>query len=83
MLQNEFKLELSTKQKPLDSTTIAENINRISLLLRNHLLGTQTQENQIHYAVHQTHAESEAQQVMLYFSYSLIIICYLKYDYIT
>lgn len=80
MLQNEFKLELSTKQKPLDSSTIAEDINRISLLLRNHLLGTQTQENQIHYAVHQTHAESEAQQVMLYFSYSHVTIYRIKYD---
>lgn len=67
MLQNEFKLEISAKQKPLDSTTIAEDINRISLLLRNHLLGTQTQENQVHYAVHQTHAESEAQQVIYLF----------------
>lgn len=71
MLQNEFKLELSAKQKPLDSTTIAEDINRISSLLRNHLLGTQTQENQIHYAVHQTHAESEALQVMVLFKSSL------------
>lgn len=83
MLQNEFKLELSTKQKPLDNTTIAEDINRISLLLRNHLLGTQTQENQIHYAVHQTRAESEAQQVMLYFSYYHIIIFCIKYESIT
>lgn len=64
MLQNEYKLEVSTKQKPLDSTTIAEDINKISLLLRNHLLGTQTEELHVHAAVHQTLAESQAQQIL-------------------
>lgn len=63
ILQNEFKLETSTKQKPLDSTTLAEDINKISLLLRQHLLNTQIQELQVHAAVHQTSAESRAQQV--------------------
>lgn len=63
ILQNEYKLELSTKLKPLDSTTIAEDINRISLLLRKHLLGTKTQDFRVHAAVHQTPTESQAQQV--------------------
>lgn len=66
ILQNEFKLEVSSKQKPLDSTTIAEDINRISLLLRKHLLSTQNHELQVHAAVHQTQAESQAQQVNHY-----------------
>lgn len=66
ILKNEFKLEISVKQKPLDSTTIAEDVNRISLLLKKHLLSTQNQEHQIHNAVHQTQAESEAQQVILW-----------------
>jgi len=66
ILQNEYKLETSTKQKPLDSTTIAEDINKISLLLRNHLLGTQTDGLHVHAAVHQTQAESQAQQVRIY-----------------
>jgi hypothetical protein len=63
ILQNEFKLEISTKQKPLDNTTIAEDINKISLSLRKHLLSTQNHELQVHVAVHQTQAESQAQQV--------------------
>lgn len=71
ILQNEYKLEISNKQKPLDSTTMAEDINKISLLLRKHLLGTKTQELQIHAAVHQTQAESLAQQVRL--NYNLYI----------
>uniref|UniRef100_A0A2S2NAS9 Golgin-45 n=1 Tax=Schizaphis graminum TaxID=13262 RepID=A0A2S2NAS9_SCHGA len=64
VLQNYYKLEVSTKQKLLDSTTIAEDINRISLLLRKHLLTTQIQELQVHSAIHQTQAESQAQQIL-------------------
>jgi len=67
ILQNEYKLEISTKQKPLDSTTIAEDINKISSLLRKRLLGIQTEEFHVHAAVHQTQAESQAQQVRVYF----------------
>lgn len=63
MLQDEYKLDAPTKQKPLDNTTIAEDINRISLLLRKHLLSTQIQELSVHVTVHQTPAESQAQQV--------------------
>lgn len=66
VLQNYYKLEVSTKQKLLDSTTIAEEINRISLLLRKHLLTTQIQELQVHSAIHQTQAESQAQQVCIF-----------------
>lgn len=68
LLQNEYKLEVSAKQKPLDNTTIAEDINRISLLLRKHLLGSKTQDLQVHVAVHQTQAESKAQQVLTTFN---------------
>jgi len=63
ILQNYYKLEVSNKQKLLDSTIIAEDINRISLLLRKHLLTPQIQELQVHAAIHQTQAESQAQQV--------------------
>lgn len=63
ILQNYYKLEVSNKQKLLDSTIIAEDINRISLLLRKHLLTPQIQDLQVHAAIHQTQAESEAQQV--------------------
>ncbi|VVC45408.1 Hypothetical protein CINCED_3A019973 [Cinara cedri] len=65
ILQNEYKLEVPSKQKLLDSTTIAEDINKISLSLRKHLLGPQNQQNQnIHFAVHQTPTESRAQQIL-------------------
>lgn len=68
ILQNEYKLEVQSKQKLLDNTTIAEDINRVSLLLRKHLLGPHNQQHQnIHVAVHQTPAESRAQQVKLHF----------------
>lgn len=63
VLQNYYKLEVLNKQKLLDSTIIAEDINRISLLLRKHLLTPQIQELQVHAAIHQTQAESQAQQV--------------------
>jgi len=63
ILHNYYKLEESNKQKLLDSTIIAEDINRISLLLRKHLLTPQIQELQVHAAIHQTQAESQAQQV--------------------
>jgi len=63
ILQNYYKLEVSNKHKQLDSTIIAEDINRISLLLRKHLLTQQIQELQVHAAIHQTQAESQAQQV--------------------
>lgn len=63
ILQNFYKLEVSTKQKLLDSTTMAEDINKISLSLRKHLLTLQIQELHVHAAVHQTQAESQAQQV--------------------
>lgn len=56
-------MEAPIKQKPLDSTTIAEDINQMSLLLRKHLLGTEIKEPQVHAAVHQTQAESQAQTV--------------------
>lgn len=68
ILQNEYKLEVTAKQKPLDNTTIAEDINRISILLRKHLIGTKNQELQVHNAVHQTQAESRAQQVFTTFN---------------
>jgi len=64
ILQNEYKLDTSAKQKPLDSSTIAEDINKISLLLRKHLLGSQSQELQVHAAVHQTQVESQAQLIL-------------------
>ncbi|XP_060881213.1 golgin-45 isoform X1 [Metopolophium dirhodum] len=65
ILQNYYKLEVSNKQKLLDSTIIAEDINRISLLLRKHLLTPQIQELQVHAAIHQTQAESQAQQILI------------------
>jgi len=77
ILQNEYKLETSTKQKPLDSTTIAEDINKISLLLRNHLLGTETKGLRVHAAVHQTQAESQAQQVRINLITYLYLFIYL------
>ncbi|XP_015377134.1 PREDICTED: golgin-45 [Diuraphis noxia] len=64
MLQNYYKLEVSNKHKQLDNTIIAEDINRISLLLRKHLLTQQIQELQVHAAIHQTQAESQAQQLL-------------------
>ncbi|KAL5232624.1 hypothetical protein ACI65C_000034 [Semiaphis heraclei] len=64
ILQNYYKLEVSNKHKQLDSTIIAEDINRISLLLRKHLLTQQIQELQVHAAIHQTQAESQAQQLL-------------------
>ncbi|XP_050436982.1 golgin-45 [Adelges cooleyi] len=64
LLQNEYKLETLTKQKPLNSTTIAEDINRISFILKRHLIKSPAQELQVHAAVHQTEAESRAQQLL-------------------
>lgn len=72
ILHNEYKLETSAKQKPLDSTTIAEDINQISLLLRKHLLGTEIKEPQVHAAVHQTQAESQAQTVRAFIKFFFI-----------
>ncbi|XP_022166560.1 golgin-45 isoform X2 [Myzus persicae] len=64
ILQNYYKLEVSNRPKLLDSTIIAEDINRISLLLRKHLLTSQIQDLQVHAAIHQTQAESQAQQIL-------------------
>lgn len=88
ILQNEYKLEISNKQKPLDSTTMAEDINKISLLLRKHLLGTKPQELQVHAAVHQTQAESQAHQVRfnyilhINFYHKILIHLSLRYTYV-
>ncbi|XP_050532258.1 golgin-45 [Daktulosphaira vitifoliae] len=64
ILQSEYKIEPLVKQKSLNSISIAEDINRISLLLKQSLVKNSTQELQVHAAVHQTEAETRAQQLL-------------------